>query len=142
MAHGGSKLTILFMSAVISAFGKAASHIPKHPGAEYYLIPHVRTGETLSDVTYRVIALHGPGFEDSVVQLPATGTYTFTESKSPEIVPWRVSVRMDGKASIRNVEGDYRDHGTTMCFAGKCNVMRTRAPRFTTRHSGELPKVN
>ncbi len=82
----------------------------------------------MSDITYQVISIYGPGIEDSVVQIPATGTYTFLPSDSPDVFKWSVGVRMDGKMVLKNAEGDYRDSGTTMCFGGKCT--------FTTDASG------
>jgi hypothetical protein len=100
----------------------------KHTDAAYYLKPHPNAGEILSDITYRVIATHGTGMEDSVWQAPGTGTYTFLKSNSPGIIKWKVSVRMDGLMAIQDAEGDYRDDGKTMCFKGECS--------FTTDASG------
>lgn len=96
--------------------------------ATEFLKPHIVAGQTLSDITYRVIAIHGQGMEDSVVQVPATGTYTFLPSDSPDIVKWTISVRMDGRMAMKDAAGEYRDNGTTMCFGGKC--------QFTTDASG------
>jgi hypothetical protein len=106
----------------------AATPKPKPADAAYYLKPHLEAGQVLSDITYRVIATHGPGMEDSVWQAPATGTYTIVSSDSPDVISWNVSVRMDGKMVIQNAAGDYRDDGKTMCFKGKCS--------FTTDASG------
>lgn len=103
---------------------------PSKGDAAYYLKPRPTAGQTLSDITYRVIAIHGSGMDDSVVQIPATGTYTFLPSDSPQIFKWTISFRMDGKMAMQDAAGDYRDNGTTMCFSGKC--------RFTTDASGPL----
>jgi hypothetical protein len=68
--------------------------------------------------------------DDIVVQIPATATYTFLPSDSPDVVKWTSSFRMDGRMAMTDAAGDYRDNGTTMCFGGKC--------RFTTDASGPL----
>ncbi len=109
-----------------ATFAVAGTHKPID--AAYYLKPAPRAGDIVSDITYRVIATHGPGMEDNVWQVPATGTYTILNSDSPGIIKWTVSVRMDGKLTIQDAEGDYRDDGKTMCFKGKCS--------FTTDASG------
>ena len=144
MVRNRRRFTLFLTGPVLLAYGPmSASYAPKHPGAEYYLTPHVHKGQMLSDITYRVISLHGPGMEDSVVQLPATGTYTFTAGLSPDVIPWNVSVRMDGKVVIEDAAGDYRDHGTTMCFKGMCSTMRDASapfynPTFWGSPEGEL----
>jgi hypothetical protein len=107
-------------------FAAAATH--KRANAAYYLKPAPRAGDIVSDITYRVIATHGPGMEDNVWQVPATGTYTILSSDSPSVIKWNVSVRMDGKTVIQDADGDYRDDGKTMCFKSKCS--------FTTDASG------
>jgi hypothetical protein len=63
-----------------------------------------------------------------VVQIPATGTYTFLPSESADSIKWTVTVRMDGRMALKDAAGEYRDNGTSMCFAGKCT--------FTTDASG------
>ena len=100
----------------------------KRTDAAYYLKADPKAGDIVSDITYRVIATHGPGIEDNVWQVPATGTYTILSSDSPGVIKWNVSVRMDGKLAIKDADGDYRDDGKTMCFKGKCS--------FTTDASG------
>jgi hypothetical protein len=68
----------------------AATPKPKPADAAAYLKPHLKAGQVLSDITYRVIATHGPSMEDSVWQVPATGTYTIVSSDSAdESSPWR-----------------------------------------------------
>jgi hypothetical protein len=115
---------------MLASTGTALTAAPRpiQPDADFYLKPHPVAGQSISDITYRVISLYGPGIEDSVVQTPATGTCTFLASDSPDIFRWSIDLRMDGKLVLKAAEGDYRDGGTTMCFKGKCN--------FTTDASG------
>src|SRR5258708_40314346 len=72
----------------------AAAPKPKPADAAYYLKPAPHAGDIISDITYRVVATHGPGMEDSVWQVPATGTYTIVSSGSPGVIGWNVSFRI------------------------------------------------
>ncbi len=126
-----SRFIIAILIALAGA-GAASASPPKSTrvDAAFYLKPHPVAGQTLSDLTSRVISIYGPGIEDSVVQIPATGTYTFHPSESSDIFKWTVDVRMDGKTVLKNLEGDYRDHQTTMCFQGKCNFITDASGPF------------
>jgi hypothetical protein len=105
--------------------------------ASQILVPHV-DGGSLSDITYRVIALHGQGFDDCVAQMPATGTFVFEPSDTPTTIKWKFSVRMDGKTAMEGVPGEYRDSGRTQCFKETCNVMSdASSPFFNTTFWGE-----
>jgi hypothetical protein len=113
------------------------------PDAGNLLKPRPMAGQTLSDITYRVIAIHGPGMDDSVVQVPATGTYTFLPSGPADSIKWTVNVRMDGRIVMKDAAGEYRDNGTTMCFDGKCSFTTDASgpffnPTFWGRPEGEL----
>jgi hypothetical protein len=102
------------------------------------LKPHPKAGEVLSDIAYRVIAIHGPGLQDSVYQSPATGTYKFVESKSPDVIAWIASARYDGGNVIEDAAGEYRDNGRTMCFKGECSVTHDASgPFFNPTFWGE-----
>jgi hypothetical protein len=94
----------------------------QHDDRDNYLKPHVRAGEVLSDITYRVISLQTPGYDDSVYQIPATGTFTFAEDSSPDAISWRISARYDGKMGIKDEAGEFRDGGKTECFKGQCSL--------------------
>ena len=48
---------------------------------------------------------------------------------------------MDGKMLIQEAAEEYKDHGTTICFKGKCDTMRTQAHLFTIPRSGEALKA-
>ena len=98
------------------------------PDADFYLKPYPTPGQTLSDIAYRVIAVHAEGIDDAVVTIPATGTLTFLPSNSPDSIKWTTTARMDGRMALKDAPGEYRDHGTTMCFQGECH--------FTTDASG------
>jgi hypothetical protein len=98
--------------------------------ASFFLEPDPTAGQTLSDITYRVIAINGHGMDDSVVQTPATGTYTFLPSDSRASIKWTVSVRMDGKMAIQDEAGEYRDHGTTICSQGECKIITDASGPF------------
>src|ERR1700735_524664 len=80
----------------------------QHDDRDNYLKPHVKAGAVLSDITYRVISLQTPGYDDSVYQIPATGTFTFAEDATPDVISWRVSARYDGKPSIKDEAGEFR----------------------------------
>jgi len=54
-----------------ATFAVAGTHKPTN--AAYYLKPDPHAGDIVSDITYRVIATHGPGMDDNVWQVPATG---------------------------------------------------------------------
>ena len=95
-----------------------------------FLEPHMQAGQTLSDITYRVIALHGVGFDDRIAQMPATGTFTFQKSDDPSKVKWTFSTRIDGKSVIDNAKGEYRDDGKVMCFKDECNTMTDASSPF------------
>ncbi len=116
---------IVILSAAASA---AYSGKPASSDSNFFLVPHPVTGSNLSFLTYRVISVYGPGIEDSVVVMPATGTYTFLAGGSPDAIHWKADVRMDGKRMIKAVEGEYRDHGSTLCYGEKCS--------FNTNASG------
>ncbi len=94
---------------------------PPRGAARAFLEPKPLPGQTLSFITYRVISIYGPGIEDSVVSIPATGTYTFEPSVSADIIHWKADVRMDGKRVIKDLDGEYRDQGTSICYSGKCS---------------------
>ena len=85
---------------------------PKNGAATIFLEPKPFSGQTLSFITYRVISIYGPGIEDSVVSIPATGTYTFEPSASAGIIHWKADVRMDGKRVLKDLDGEFRDQGT------------------------------
>jgi len=72
----------------VATLASAATH--KHTDAAYYLKPAPHAGDIVSDLTYRVIATHGPGMEENVWQVPATGTYTILSSDSPSVIKWNV----------------------------------------------------
>lgn len=116
---------VLVLSALASS-PKAAKPVD----ASTYFAPHVTAGQILSDITYRVIALHGPGFDDRVAQIPATGTFAFEPSDDPAILKWKVSVRMDGKTVMDDVEGEYRDNERSQCFKGQCSLMTDASSPF------------
>ncbi|TCK71859.1 hypothetical protein [Acidipila rosea] len=133
-------LLIAIMSAVTC---HARQNKKAEADAGFYLSPHLSAGQTLSFITYRVISLYGTGIEDSVVTLPATGTYIFQSSPSSDIIRWKADVRMDGKRVLKNVEGEYRDHGTTTCYGGKCSLDTNASgpfynPTFWGTPQGEL----
>jgi hypothetical protein len=119
---------VLVLCLWVPASLPASSAMNSDP--DFYLKPHPSAGQTQSDVTYRVIAIHGDGMEDSVVQIPATGTYTFLPSGSSDTIKWTISVRMDGRMAMKDAAGEYRDNGTTMCFQGKCNFMTDASGPF------------
>jgi hypothetical protein len=101
-------VSVSLIASVAMSYGasSAVAGTPKASDAAYYLKPAPHTGEIVSDITYRVIATHGPGMDDNVWQIPATGTYTILNSDSPGVIKWTVSVRMDGKMTIQDAEGD------------------------------------
>jgi hypothetical protein len=98
--------------------------------SSFYLSPHLSPGQTLSFITYRVISLYGPGIEDNVVQFPATGTYTFQPNTSADSIHWKADVRMDGGRAAKDIDGEYRDHGTTICYSGRCNFITDASGPF------------
>lgn len=120
------------MALLLVSVGVAIAASPKDFKADNasVLVPHVQQGQTLCDITYRVIALHGTGFDDRVVQIPATGTFTFQPNDDPSTIKWKFSVRMDGKTAIENVLGEYRDEGRVQCVNGQCNVMTDASSPF------------
>lgn len=93
----------------------------QHRDPAIYLKPYVKAGDVLSDITYRVISVQAPGFSESVAQVPATATFTFADTTADHI-SWRVSARYDGKMSIKDEAGEYRNDGRTECFRGQCNI--------------------
>jgi hypothetical protein len=132
----------MFFLATSGNIGVLAA-MPKQqaPDAAYYLKPHLKAGDVLSDLTYRVISTHAPDMDDNVWQVPATGTYTIVNSDSPDVIAWKVSVRMDGKMAIQDAAGDYRDGGKTMCFKGKCNfITDASGPFFNPTFWGNPPE--
>jgi hypothetical protein len=110
----------------------------RHDDRDNYLKPHVKAGDVLSDITYRVISLQTPGYDDSVYQIPATGTFTFAEDPVPDAISWRISARYDGKTSIKDEAGEFRDAGKTECFKGQCNLTTDASgPFFNPTFWGE-----
>ena len=107
-------------------FGVTCASVPgqkiKHDDRDNYLKPHVKAGDVLSDITYRVISMQTPGYDDSIYQSPATGTFSFTASSDADVIPWRISARYDGKAGIKDEPGEFRDRGKTECFKGQCDL--------------------
>ncbi|WP_263410506.1 hypothetical protein [Terriglobus tenax] len=128
VARHCAKLMALLLLSAGSAIA-ASSKAFKADNASV-LVPHVQQGQTLSDITYRVIALHGAGFDDRVVQMPATGTFTFQPNNDPSTIKWTFSVRMDGKTVIENVPGEYREDGRVQCVNGQCNEMTDASSPF------------
>jgi len=110
--------TAVVVAGVLS--GTTCSAAPKKSAASIFFEPRPLPGQTLSFITYRVISIYGPGIEDSVVSIPATGTYTFEPSTSADI-HWTADVRMDGKRVLKGLDGEYRDQGTSVCYSGKCS---------------------
>jgi hypothetical protein len=103
-----------------------------------YLKPHVKAGEVLSDIAYRVISLQAPGYDEGVYQSPATATYTFAEASPRDTISWRVSARYDGKMNIKDEAGEYRDAGKTECFKGQCSLTTdASSPFFNPTFWGE-----
>ena len=94
---------------------------PPRGAAAIFLEPKPLPGQTLSFITYRVISIYGPGIDDSVVSIPAIGTYIFEPSASADIIHWRANVRMGGKRVLKDLDGEYRDQGTSICYSGKCS---------------------
>jgi hypothetical protein len=114
----------------------------RHDDRDNYLKPHVKAGEVLSDIAYRVISVQTPGYDEGVYQIPSTATYTFTEDSAPATTPWRVSVRVsgryDGKMNFKDWAGEYRDAGRTQCFKGECSLdMDASSPFFNPTFWGE-----
>jgi hypothetical protein len=138
--HGISRALLSFCLLVPAPLLASAAR-KSDSGADRYVKPHVQAGQTLSDVTYRVIAIHGDGMDDSVIQFPATGTYTFLPDTSPDGIRWSITARMDGRMAIDHAEGEYRDNDTTLCFQGKCNVMTDAgAPFYNPNFWGDPPR--
>jgi len=92
------------------------------PEASFYLSPHPVPGSMLSDITYRVISIYGPGIEDQVTQTPATATLTFLPSDSPETIRMTVDARADGMAAFKGIGGEYRNRVTQTCYNGQCKA--------------------
>jgi hypothetical protein len=126
----------LLMSGATHASGPTQKS--QHADRDNYLTLHVQAGDVLSDITYRVISLKTPGYDESVYQSPATGTYTFTADNVPNAVSWRISARYDGKTSIQDEAGEFRDAGKTECFKGQCSLTTDASgPFFNPTFWGE-----
>ena len=131
------------VGVVISLVPTVAFASADGPIVSPYFDPRPTVGQTLSFITYRVISLYAPGLEDSVVQMPATGTYTFLPAASASANKWTADVRMDGKRVLKGVEGEYKDHGTTVCYSEKCSFNTNASgpfynPTFWAAPQGEL----
>jgi hypothetical protein len=119
------------------------SAAPRKSAAKVFFEPKPLPGQTLSFITYRVLSIYGTGIEDSVVSIPATGTYTFEPSASADIIRWKANVRMDGKRVLKDLDGEYRDQGTSVCYSGKCSFNTNASgpfynPTFWGSPNGEL----
>jgi len=133
--------TAVVLSGLLSVATCCASS--KKAAATILLESKPLPGQTLSFLTYRVISIYGPGIEDSVISIPATGTYTFEPSTSADSIRWKADVRMDGKRVLRDLDGEYRDKGTSLCYSGKCNFNSNASgpfynPTFWGSPKGEL----
>lgn len=126
MCSSKLSVTAVALSGLLSVITCSAS--AKKAAATSFLDAKPLPGQTLSVITYRVISMYGSGIEDSVVSIPATGTYTFEPSASKDIIRWKADVRMDGRRVLKNLDGEYRNKGTSVCYSGKCS--------FNTNASG------
>jgi hypothetical protein len=115
-------LPVIFLLLVGAIYASGPAQSSQRKDRDNYLKPHVKAGEVLSDITYRVISLQTPGYDDSVYQIPATGTFTFAEDSVPNAISWRISARYDAKMSIKDEAGEFRDAGKTECFKGQCSL--------------------
>ncbi|MGC2661300.1 MAG: hypothetical protein WA324_25380 [Bryobacteraceae bacterium] len=128
---------ITLFSAMTSA---ASGKKPAPADKGFFFTAHPAPGSNLSFITYRVISVYGPGIDDLVVTIPATGTYTFLAADAPDSIHWKADVRMDGKQVIKAVEGEYRDHGTTICYGENCSFNTNASGPFYNPRSGALPR--
>ena len=126
-------LGLVGMTLLSAATSVASSEKPAPADSSFFLTAHPAPGTNLSFITYRVISVYGPEIDDTVVTIPATGTYTFLTSDSPDSIHWKADVRMDGKRVIKAVEGEYRDHGTTICYGEKCSFNTNASGPFYNR---------
>ncbi len=129
-------MTLLSTAASVASSKKAAP-----ADSSFFLTAHPAPGANLSFITYRVISVYGPGIDDAVVTIPATGTYTFLASDSPDSIHWKADVRMDGKRVIKAVEGEYRDHGTTICYGEKCSFNTNASGPFYNPTFWAVPRL-
>lgn len=138
------RFTAALLIGVLNATAcSAASKKNKPSDSTVHLKPNPLPGQTLSFITYRVISIYGSGIEDSVVSIPATGTYTFEPSASADTIHWKADVRMDGKRVLKDLDGEYRDQGTSICYSGKCSFNTNASgpfynPTFWGSPHGEL----
>ena len=115
----------------------SAAAVSRH-SADVFLKAKPTPGEMISDITYRVVSTSGAGMEDIVWRSGATGTYSILPSDAPDVIPWKVSVHMDGMTTITDATGDYRNGGKTMCFQGKCELTTDASgPFFNPTFWGE-----
>ncbi|EHQ25588.1 hypothetical protein [Mucilaginibacter paludis] len=139
-----SKMTFcMIFTLIFIKYGYGQHNKSNINDADLFFTPNIIAGSTLSDITYRVIALHGDGFADRVTQVPATGTFTFMDSAYPSVIKWHFSARMDGKPPIEDAIGEYRDTAKIQCFNGNCNLMTSASspfynPTFWGRPKGKL----
>lgn len=115
-------LTITF--ALFASLRMFAQTVPAPPlpptDPSLYLTPHPHAGQTLSDITYRVISIYAPGMDDSVSQMPSTGTLTILPSPSEDIIRFSFDGRIDGVTEMKAIRGEYRAHVTLSCLSGTC----------------------
>jgi len=129
---------VIFLLSVGATYASGPAQSSQRNDRDNYLKPHVKAGEVLSDITYRVISLQTPGYDDSVYQIPATGTFTFAEDSVPGAISWRISARYDGKMNIKDEAGEFRDAGKTECFKGQCSLTTDASgPFFNPTFWGE-----
>ena len=100
----------------------ASSSKPSQSIADSFLKPDLLPGQTISDITYRVISMHAPGMEEKVFQAPSTGTLTILPNSTAQTIRWSFVGRADGNGSFKGMAGEYRDQLAQTCIDNKCTA--------------------
>ena len=125
------------LSAGLSAFGQTPAPASD---ATLFISPHLHPGQTITDITYRVISMSAPEVQEKLFQEPSTGTLTILPSESAATIRWTFDGRADGNGSMKGLAGEYRNQVTQSCHDGKCAANTDASAPFYKQDMWGSPK--